>query len=82
MVAPFFIPRDVKKGEYVYREGDKTEEVYLVLSGDFQMTKNVYSQDFSSIKGHPKSKKKQFKTEANIGMLKKYEIFGEEPFFR
>ena len=37
--------RSVNKGQYLYREGDRADKIYLVIQGEFKVTKKVYIFD-------------------------------------
>lgn len=39
-----FVKKVVKKGTVLFKEGDKGEEVFLIISGQIQLRKNVLSE--------------------------------------
>ncbi|CAG9322520.1 unnamed protein product [Blepharisma stoltei] len=76
----YFRQKKFKKGQFVYKEKDKNEEIYIIQEGEFRICKKV-EVTVKSPKAFPEKstlKRKQYPLVTQLASLSKGEMFGEE----
>ncbi|EAR97535.2 cyclic nucleotide-binding domain protein (macronuclear) [Tetrahymena thermophila SB210] len=65
------------KGEYVFKEGDKSQNIYIIKRGEISIQKEVNFQ-IPQVENLEESRPKNLQKNIEIACLKEGEIFGEE----